>query len=196
MNHLAHLFLAPDSPEARIGSILGDFCRGVRVQGLPEQVQLGVRHHLSVDGYTDCHPQVLASRRLFSARRRRFAGVALDILYDHYLLRYWPEFSDQDPDAFIRQVYRELREHEHLMPDPMIRVTRRITLDDWFGHYRDFDSIGYALDRVAGRIRFPNRFEGIIEEIHHHNEELEARFLRFFRELQRDLGVCTQATRV
>ncbi|PAU80541.1 ACP phosphodiesterase [Halovibrio salipaludis] len=196
MNHLAHLFLAPDSPEARVGSILGDFCRGVRVQGLPEQVQLGVRHHLSVDGYTDRHPQVLASRRLFSSRRRRFAGVALDILYDHYLLRYWPEFSGRDPDAFIRQVYRELREHEHLMPDPMIRVTRRITLDDWFGHYRDFDSIGYALDRVAGRIRFPNRFEGIIEEIHHHNEELEARFLRFFRELQRDLGVCTQATRV
>ncbi len=186
MNHFAHLFLAPDTPEARIGSILGDFCRGVSLTALPEEVRRGVTHHLSVDGYTDRHPQVCASRRLFSRQRRRFAGVALDILYDHYLLTHWHVFTDLDQDAFIRNVYRELAEHEHLMPEPMRRVTRRITMDDWFGHYRRLDNIGYALDRVAGRIRFPNRFEGIIEEIHTHQDELEARFLRFFEDLRRE----------
>jgi len=186
MNHLAHLFLAPDSPEARIGSILGDFCKGLSLRELPKQVQRGMQHHWSVDDYTDRHPQVLASRRLFSSRRRRFAGVALDILYDHYLLKHWYEFTGVEQDEFIRRVYRELSEHEPLMPDAMARVTRRMTEDDWFGHYRHLDNIGFALDRVAARIRFPNRFDGIIEEIRHNDAELEARFLRFFPDLERD----------
>lgn len=189
MNHLAHLFLAPDSPEARVGSLLGDFLRGVSVRDLPPDVQRGVEHHLSVDGYTDRHPEVCASKRLFSARRRRFAGVALDILYDHYLLKHWYNFSSLDRDVFIQSVYRELETHEHLMPASMRRVTRRITSQDWFGQYRELDNIGYALDRVAGRIRFANRFDGIIEEIHDHQDELEARFLNFFRELRLEAQV-------
>lgn len=188
MNHLAHVFLAPNTPQSRVGSILGDFCRGIAMEELPGEVRRGVEHHLAVDGYTDRHPQVCQSRRLFSPQRRRFAGVALDVLYDHYLLKHWHRFTSADQDDFIRGVYRELPEHEYLMPESMRWVTRRIITDDWFGHYRQLDNIGYALDRVAERIRFPNRFAGIIEEIEHHNEELEARFLEFFQELQRQLG--------
>lgn len=186
MNHLAHLFLAPDSPEARIGSLLGDFSKGVAVGQLPPEVRNGYRHHLQVDSYTDRHPQVRASKRLFSDQRRRFAGVALDILYDHFLLLHWDRFSDMNRDTFINRVYGELSDYEHLMPDPMVNVTRRMVAHDWFGQYQDLDNIGHALDRVAGRIRFPNQFEGIIEEIRSHHTELENRFFLFFSELQND----------
>ena len=40
-----------------------------------------------------------------------------------------------------------------------------------------------------GCIRFPNRFDGMIEEIRLHDSELEARFLRFFSDLERDSRV-------
>ncbi|SFN50385.1 acyl carrier protein phosphodiesterase [Marinobacter pelagius] len=184
MNHLAHVFLAPDSPEARVGSILGDFTRGVELSALPGEVHRGVRHHFSVDTFTDRHPQVLASKRLFSSQRRRFAGVALDILYDHFLLKHWYRFSDHDCDRFIERTYRELNENRHLMPPQMARVTARMVDYDWFGAYQDLENIGQALDRVASRIRFANRFEGMIEEIHDHRPELEERFLEFFPDLQ------------
>ncbi len=185
MNHLAHLFLAPDSPEARIGSLLGDFSRGVSVDDLPAEVRKGFQHHLRVDSYTDQHPQVRASKRLFSRQRRRFAGVALDILYDHYLLAHWSRFSERDSDAFIKQVYGEFAEYEDLMPEPMVTVTRRIVTHDWFGHYRELENIGFALDRVSQRVRFPNRFQGIIGEIEANNTELEERFLSFFNDIWR-----------
>lgn len=183
MNHLAHTFLAPDSAEARVGSILGDFTRGLDWSGLPSPVVVGIRHHLAVDVFTDRHPRVLASKRLFSGQRRRFAGVALDVLYDHFLLRHWHRFTTRNRAVFIQTVYQELRTHQPLMPDAMVTATRHMVEHDWFGAYQNLDNIGYALDRVAGRIRFANRFTGIIDEIRDNEEELEAHFLAFFPEL-------------
>ncbi|MGK0525163.1 MAG: acyl carrier protein phosphodiesterase [Pseudomonadales bacterium] len=188
MNHLAHLFLAPDSPEARVGSLLGDFTRGVDLAALPYSVRLGVRHHLAVDSYTDKHPDVLASKRLFSGQRRKFAGVALDVLYDHFLLQHWTEFTDADQSMFITRVYSELQDNEALMTPDMSRTTRHMVSHDWFGSYRDLDNIGYALDRVAARIRFQNSFAGIIHEIRPLRSELEAHFLSFFPDLQEFAG--------
>ncbi|SHK67776.1 Acyl carrier protein phosphodiesterase [Marinobacter antarcticus] len=188
LNHLAHLFLAPNSPEARVGSLLGDFTRGVDLAALPDSVRLGVRHHLAVDSFTDKHPDVLASKRLFSAQRRRFAGVALDILYDHFLLLHWSEFTDADQNTFIKDVYTELQANEDLMTPVMSRTTRHMVSHDWFGSYRDLDNIGYALDRVAARIRFQNSFAGIIDEIRPVHSELEERFLSFFPDLQEFAG--------
>ncbi|GHD50628.1 Acyl carrier protein phosphodiesterase [Marinobacter persicus] len=188
MNHLAHLFLAPDSPEARIGSVLGDFVRGVDLSTYPGEVVRGVHHHRAVDSFTDSHPAVLDSKGLFSKRRRRFAGVALDILYDHFLLRHWSRFSEKNRDTFIQQVYGEFADYEHLMSATMVQTTRRMVAHDWFGAYQSLDNIGHALDRVASRIRFANRFDGIIEEIYQHEEELEARFLNFFPELHTFAG--------
>lgn len=184
MNHLAHLFLAPDTPQTRVGSLLGDFARGLEPARLPAEVRAGLYHHRAVDAFTDRHPEVLASKRLFSPQRRRFAGVALDILYDHYLLRHWRRFSVTDQDLFIDQVYRELDDNASLMPEAMQRVTTMMVRHDWFRSYRDIANIGYALDRVAGRIRFRNAFSGIIEEIQAHDEELEYRFMNFFPQLE------------
>lgn len=188
MNHLAHLFLAPDSPEARVGSLLGDFTRGVDLAALPDSVRLGVRHHFAVDSFTDRHPDVLASKRLFSGQRRKFAGVALDVLYDHFLLQHWSEFTDADQSTFITSVYTELQDNESLMNPAMSKTIRRMVSHDWFGSYRDLDNIGFALDRVAERIRFQNSFAGIITEIRPIQAELEESFLSFFPELQKFAG--------
>ena len=190
MNHLAHLFLAPDTELHRVGSLLGDFARGLNPMTLPEPVHEGLRHHRSVDAYTDQHPDVLASKRLFSARRRRFAGVALDVLYDHYLLRHWDLFSAIPVDEFIDQVYAELQNHREVMPEKMQKVTAQIVHHDWFRSYQEHDRIGFALDRVANRIRFTHAFHGIIEEIETQDSELESNFLSFFPDLQAHAQRC------
>jgi acyl carrier protein phosphodiesterase len=190
LNHLAHLFLAPDSELHRVGSLLGDFARGLDSKTLPPAIHEGLRHHRAVDAFTDQHPDVLASKRLFSSQRRRFAGVALDILYDHYLLRNWHRFSSVAVDDFIDQVYAELQDHREAMPERMQTVTGQIVRYDWFRSYRDMDNIGFALDRVANRIRFRHAFHGIIEEIQVHDQALEAHFLAFFPDLLERSKTC------
>ncbi|WP_404362640.1 ACP phosphodiesterase [Marinobacter sp.] len=185
MNHLAHLYLSPPTVEARVGNLLGDFARGVVTRDLPAEVREGLENHRAVDAYTDQHPDVLAAKRLFSGQRRRFAGVALDVLFDHYLLRHWQDFASTPRHMFIREVYADLQRGEDLMPDRMVEVTRQMIRNDWLNAYRDLENIGYALDRIAGRIRFQNRFSGMIEEIELLDPVLEAHFLSFFPDLLR-----------
>lgn len=183
MNHLCHLFLARATVESRVGNLLGDFARGVDVDALPEPVREGLAHHRAVDAFTDSHPEVLASKTLFSPQRRRFAGIALDILFDHYLLRHWGRFCYEDKDLFINKLYQDLQAGYQLMPPAMGQVTRRMVGYDWFSAYEELDTLGKAMDRVASRIRFPHQFAGVIDEIRPLDAELEERFLRFFPEL-------------
>ncbi|MDX1755062.1 MAG: ACP phosphodiesterase [Marinobacter sp.] len=189
MNHLTHLFLAPPSIPARVGALMGDFAKGIVITELPPAVREGLEHHRAVDAFTDRHPEIIACKPLFSSQRRRFAGVALDVLFDHYLLRHWARFSDQDSHDFIQQAYRDLEKGRSLMPEAMARTTRRMIDHDWFNAYRDLDNIGMALDRIAQRLRRPNQFAGIIDEIRSNDQELEQHFLHFFDDLTRHYNV-------
>lgn len=184
MNHFAHLYLARPTVESRVGNLLGDFARGLDTDRLPGAVRAGLEHHRAVDAFTDAHPEVLACKALFSTERRRFAGIALDILFDHYLLRHWNSFGHGDRGRFISELYRDLERGAGLMPDEMARVTERMVTHDWFHAYQDLDNVGAAMDRVAQRIRFRHRFAGIIEEIRPLDNELETRFLAFFPDLK------------
>ncbi|WP_166263841.1 ACP phosphodiesterase [Marinobacter caseinilyticus] len=186
MNHLAHLFLSQPTVESRVGNLLGDFAQGLDVDALSDQVRVGLYNHRAVDAFTDHHPDVLACKPLFSAQRRRFSGIALDVLFDHYLLRHWARFTRIPKHLFIDSVYQDLAAGRELMPSRMAVTTARMVEHDWFNAYAHLDNIGFALDRIAGRIRFPNQFEGVIEEIRVLDAELEARFLRFFPELVED----------
>jgi acyl carrier protein phosphodiesterase len=56
--------------------------------------------------------------------------------------------------------------------------------NDWFGSYRDIDSVAQALDRIAGRIRFPNAFVNAIEDLRRNEELIASVFFQFFPELR------------
>ncbi len=186
MNHFAHLVLAQPTLESTVGNLLGDFARGVDLDALPSAVRAGLDNHRAVDRFTDAHPRVQSLKRAFSSRRRRFAGIALDIYFDHLLINHWERFEQRDLDSTIADFYRRMRHGRELMPgENMRRATRRMVEYDWFGSYRDPDAIAESLDRVAGRIRFANRFAGAIEELQRNHDSIRDGFFEFYPELRR-----------
>lgn len=187
MNYFAHLTLAQPTAASKVGNLMGDFMRGVREQDLPPAVRDGLHNHRLVDRFTDTYPLVVDSRRLFSPARRRFAGVAMDVLFDHFLIRHWERFYEQPVPQAIRDEYDWLRTGQPLMPARMQVVTGRMVDYDWFSHYADLKNVGEALDRIAGRVRFANQFRGMIEEIDHHYAELEAVFLTLYPALRAEV---------
>lgn len=184
MNYFAHLFLAQPTTASTVGNLLGDFARGVELATLPEAVLAGLLNHRAVDRYTDAHAIVLELKRGFSPQRRRFAGIALDVCFDHLLMRHWARFDSRPLELVIEKYYQRMLAGQHLMPsDSMRATTSRIVEQDWFSSYRELASIGAALDRIAARIRFENRFAGVIEELERDQAALEQGFLQFLPEL-------------
>jgi acyl carrier protein phosphodiesterase len=185
MNHFAHLVLSQPTVESTVGNLLGDFARGVDADRLPVAVRAGLINHRAVDRYTDSHPLVLEMKICFSRRRRRFAGIALDIYFDHLLLTHWELFEQRQLDELILEFYQRMTAGQTLMPgQDMRRVTRRMIDYDWFGSYRDVDSIAESLDRVAARIRFANDFDNAIEDLQRNHESIRDGFLEFYPQLR------------
>ena len=184
MNHFAHLFLAQPTIESTVGNLLGDFARGVDISLLRPAVKAGLMNHRHVDRFTDSHPVVIELKTRFSEKRRRFSGIALDIYFDHLLMKFWLEFDTRDLQQVIDECYSRMIEGEALMPNQNMReITRRMVDYDWFGSYQHAESIAQTLDRVASRIRFANEFDRAIEDIEKNSSVIEAGFLEFFPQL-------------
>ena len=189
MNHFAHLVLAQPTLESTVGNLLGDFARGVDADSLPRAVRAGLHNHRAVDRFTDAHPRVRQMKRCFSRERRRFAGIALDIYFDHLLIRHWSKFEQRHLESLIPDIYRRMSAARELMPhDSMRRTTRRMVEYDWFGSYRDIDAVAESLDRVARRIRFANRFDNAIEDLLRNQEMIGDGFIEFYPQLQRHVS--------
>ena len=185
MNYFAHLVLSQPTVESTVGNLLGDFARGVDRRTLDPAIRAGLDNHRAVDRFTDAHPEVGLLKQSFSARRRRFAGIALDVYFDHLLMTHWQQFDPRNLDEVITEFYQRMERAQPLMPgSEMQRTTARMVSHDWFGSYRDIDEVAQALDRIAMRIRFPNEFDHAIEDLINNEVAIKRTFLRFFPELK------------
>mgnify|MGYP002640873914 CR=1 FL=1 len=183
MNYLAHLLISPDDGLSRLGNIMADFMRDVDQETLPPKVWGGIQLHRSVDGYTDSHEVFKDLRRQFSPEKRRFSGIVLDVVFDHFLIKHWRKYSSKDFDVFVDQCYADLWEHKDLMPSRMEMVVGWMIKRDWIRSYAELDHVGRALDGLAGRLQLKHDFHGSIEEVRQHYDAIESGFLIFFPEL-------------
>ena len=114
MNYLAHLHLGGQRPEELLGSLYGDFVKGrLRGQYSPE-IEHGIQLHRSIDVFTDNHPLVDQSLSRFTLTRRRYAGIVLDVFFDHCLAREWGQYAEGPLERFTSDFYRVLVAEQHL----------------------------------------------------------------------------------
>ena len=183
MNYLAHLYLAEDTPESLLGSIMGDFVKGAIGDRYPLKIKRGIELHRKIDAYTDSHPTTRASRNLYSPERRRFAGIIVDLCYDHFLYRHWSQFTEAALDQFISRIYDILLANKTVLPARLAAMVPFMIREDWLGSYRDLTGVQKALGRLSKRVTNGDRLLGAIEEIKLHYRSLETTFLIFFPDL-------------
>lgn len=159
MNFLAHLYLAQDSDAGRLGGILGDFVKGALPPSLPVLVAQEIRIHRRIDAFTDEHPVVRAAKAHFDPAHRRFAGIVLDVFFDHVLASRWEAYSDLPLEAFAARFYGSLDRHADLLPEAFARIRPSLVAHDWLTSYRDFGNVERALSRMSRRLR---RGEGLV----------------------------------
>lgn len=188
MNYLAHALLAGPLATDRVGGVIGDFVKGLLTPGptwLTPELAAGVMLHRRIDSFADTQPAFQRSRTRASAARRRYAGIMVDMFYDHFLAVHWPRYSLQPLADFTADTYRLIRLHLPNAPDDVAAVLRRMADQDWLSSYHATDNIALALDRMAHhRLRQPNPLAGAGEELLQAYSALEMDFLEFFPQAQ------------
>ena len=140
-------------------------------------------------GASTCTPTpttvVRQSRYRVSAARRRFAGILVDMFYDHFLARHWDEYNDMPLERFTARVYSALREHHALLPERLQDIAPRMAATDWLVSYRHVEAVGLALDRMGQRLKRGNALLRSAEELLAHYDAFDADFRAFFPDVVR-----------
>lgn len=185
MNHLAHARLSPPRPEWRVGAVAGDFVRGVDLSALPSGVRAGVELHRAVDAFTDAHAAFRASKARITGPLRRFAGVLVDVFYDHFLLMRWDELTPGVPsERFARQVYNDLAQHRDVLPERLAAVLPRMVENRWLEQARDEAGVVRVLTRIGMRMRKDVELERGGDALREARAGLAEDFAAFWPEVQ------------
>lgn len=162
---------------------MGDFVKGTLTDQYSELITKGIRRHRKIDVYSDSHPIPLKSRNRFSGEQRRFAGIIVDVCYDHFLSQHWDRYSDKERSDFIDDVYRTLSAHRSILPDRLQGILPLMIEQDWLGSYYSLTGVEAALSGISRRCKRINPLGTSITEIEQNYHGLESDFLDFFPQL-------------
>jgi acyl carrier protein phosphodiesterase len=168
-----------------VGSLMGDFVKGPLSGDHGIEITKALALHRRIDAYTDGHDVVRRSRHRISAPRRRFAGVLVDMFYDHFLARRWDEYNDAPLERFTARIYSALHEHHAMLPERLQEIAPRMAAADWLGSYRHIEAVGFALDRMGQRLKRGNALLHSSAELVIHYDAFDGDFRAFFPDVVR-----------
>ena len=182
MNYLAHLHLGGPRPGQLLGSLYGDFVKGPLAGRFAAEVEAAILLHRRIDAFTDRHPLVRAACARFPVERRRYAGILLDLFFDHCLARHWDDYADELLSGFSARVYRVL-DAEPQLPGRLAQIAPRMAAQDWLGSYREFAVLERVLLNMQRRLSRPEGLDGALIELERLYPALLEDFRRFYPEL-------------
>jgi acyl carrier protein phosphodiesterase len=184
MNFLAHLYLSHDEPQTMVGNFIGDFVKG---RSLADQytpgIVRGIELHRAIDLFTDTHAVVKESKARLRPLYRHYAGVIVDIFYDHFLARNWNTFHPEFLPDYADRFYDLIRQHETVVPPEVNYMMPYMIKGNWLVNYARLEGIERALQGMARRARHESRMDESIRELREHYDAFEREFMVFFPEL-------------
>ena len=185
MNFLAHLCLANGDSGLMLGGLFGDFVRGRwALKNFPEPVRQGIVLHRYIDRRTDHSTVVKKLRRSFPREFRRYAGIIIDLAFDHELAINWWRYMPGSLERFDVEIRDLLRDKAELVPEGLTSFMRYADQHGLFTAYREEDVVLYALAGVGTRLSRPNPLHRVAEIWPELAPEFKVAFRQVFPEIQ------------
>lgn len=185
MNFLAHFYLSKESDELMLGGFLGDFTKGEPLANVSAAVRAGILHHRLVDQFTDSHAIFGESKARFPQHLKRYAGILIDIYYDHFLAKNWAQLSGDSLNNFSERCISILDVHVLLLPKNALRFLSYMNSNGLPANYADLGMIDYVIHGISTyRLRRENPVLEGQELLREFYTEFERDFLRFFAALE------------
>ncbi len=183
MNFLAHAYLSFEEPELMVGNFIADFIKGSQYLNYPRAIAQGILLHREIDHFTDQHPRVITSKRRLQPRYRHYAGVVVDMYFDHFLAANFPLFHASPLPEFTEQVYGVMKDHQEILPPKVLHLLTYMSRGNWLLSYADITGVEQALAGMSRRTKFKSHMEHAGEELRTHYDEFMDDFMAFFPEI-------------
>lgn len=181
MNYLAHIYLANSSDKSILGNILGDFVNKSLENNYEYPIREGIFMHRKLDTFTDSNAFFIESRKRITDNNRRFAGVLIDMFYDHFLAKNWCQYSTVPLEEYADNFYSILKEYHYCLPDKLTKRMPYMIEENWLVSYRNINGIKKSLDRISSRFsNSKHQLKNPIDELLNNYDSLEIDFKRFF----------------
>jgi acyl carrier protein phosphodiesterase len=188
LNYLAHLFIAGESEEAKLGGILGDFEKGSVIGKYNRETEIEIQLHRKIDFYTDNHPIVKSAKKLLTEEKRRYGNVLLDVFYDHLLAQKWKNYNNVSLNDFAERAYSILLRNMDILPNKLSEIVPVMIQQDWLTSYQEFSGFEKAIIRISKRLRQGNILTECISDIKTNYSALSLSFDEFFPQLIDHVG--------
>ncbi len=180
MNFLAHFYLSGTSPSLLTGNFLGDFVKGKRYLEYDPPIAKGIVLHREIDSFTDGHALVHQSKSRLVPKHGHYAGVIVDMFYDHLLAVNWEKYSTVSLPRFAGFSYKVLNRSIDLLPTQAQRVVYYMTRHNWLLQYAEPAGIAQALRGIAQRTKFASNMDHAADDLIQYYAVFEKEFEAYF----------------
>ena len=122
-------------------------------------IAAGIALHRAIDRFADRHPAFKSCLGHVAAPRRRYAGVIVDIFFDHCLARCWTDYSATSLDSFVEHVCTQVERQADFIPVQDRARLERMLESRWLGLYATRAGLDQAFAGLARRARFGRRLQ-------------------------------------
>jgi acyl carrier protein phosphodiesterase len=180
VNFLAHTYLSGGNEEIIVGNFMGDYVKGKNYLLFPEQVKKGILIHRDIDSFTDMHEVTRRSKQRLSSRYHKYAGIIIDIFYDHFLASLWSSYSTLPLNEFVSRTYDLLKRNYKVLPDSIKRWFPTFLENNWMMAYTTVEGIELVLERMSANTSLPDHSAFAVEVLRNQYSIFMEDFLEFF----------------
>jgi acyl carrier protein phosphodiesterase len=183
MNFLAHIYLSGDNDLIKIGNFMADGIRGKHFESYPLEIQKGIILHRAIDTFTDANPIFRQSTKKLHENYHHYAGVIVDVFYDHFLAKNWTKYSDEKLDDFVERFYQSLQDNTDLLSERTKGMMPYMIKQNWLVSYQTIEGINQILTQMDYRTKNESKMRFATNELSEFYSEFETEFTDFFKEL-------------
>jgi acyl carrier protein phosphodiesterase len=184
MNFLAHIYLSGNNDLIKIGNFMADGIRGKHFENYPIDIQKGIVLHRAIDTFTDAHPIFRKSTKKLHERYHHYAGVIVDVFYDHFLSKNWKCYSDENLAEFVENFYNSLEQNKEILTERTLYLMPYMIKQNWILSYQTVEGIHQILTQMDSRTKFKSNMRFASEELLQFYDEFEQEFTTFFEDLR------------
>lgn len=163
---------------------MADGIRGKQFEKYPHEIQKGILLHRAIDTYTDAHPLFRKSTKRLHERYHHYAGVIVDVYYDHFLAKNWSNYSDENIEDYVLEFYQSLHKNYNLLSEKAQYILPYMEKQNWLSSYQTIEGIHQILTQMDRRTKNSSNMRFASEELRVYYADFENEFTLFFEEIQ------------